>query len=106
MLQSYLFLLRHELLKGREELTFVDHAVIVGVDGSDGFFGLFDTNGGITVHIFVEIVEETGHFLGVEDSIFVSIVLLENRVDVVLEHLLLERVQADLALHLVFVILF
>jgi hypothetical protein len=101
LLQLSLYLLRHELLKGREQLTFIDHAIVVGVDGSDGFFGLLDPNGGITVHIFVEIIEETGHFLGVEDSIFVSIVLLENRIDVVLEHLLLERVQADLVLHLV-----
>ncbi len=76
--------------EGGKQFSFVYTAIVVGVNRLNGLQSLLLVDCDIYVEGFEEIVEETGHFLLIESSGFVSIVFVEYLLDVAFEHLVFQ----------------
>ena len=89
----------HQLLKSCEQFSPINIAIVVGIDRLDGCFGLFDIDSIFSAHIFVQIVKEGHHLLCIQYSILIRVVFLKHIFDIIFEHLLLESIHGNLAIH-------
>ena len=86
-----LSLIEHHF-EGIEEFLFINSTIKVLIDGPDGLETLLLVNGRIHAKLFEEIIEEVSEFVFVEGAGSVGIVLVEDLLDVVPKHFILQAI--------------
>ena len=76
--------------KSFEQLPPINLSIRILVNGPNGLYGLGLRDYSIDVEVFEQLVEKLSHLLNIKSPVPVSIVLVEDRVYIVPDHLVLD----------------